>query len=49
MTNLAATVVLTFPNETQVTTEGDGEIVKQLVDRLDGIIIGYHQERSIDA
>jgi RNase H-fold protein (predicted Holliday junction resolvase) len=36
-----ACVVLTFPNSTQVTIKGNQDVVKQLVDRLDGVVIEY--------
>ena len=36
-----ATVVLSFPNETQVTISGDSDVVRQIVNRLDGLSIEY--------
>lgn len=36
-----ACVVLAYPNNTQVTVRGDEEVVKQIVDRLDGQIVEY--------
>lgn len=36
-----ACVTLLYPNETQVIIRGDGEVVKQVVDRLDGLTIEY--------
>lgn len=38
-------IVLSFPNSTQVTIKGDGEVVKQLVDRLDGVVIEYEAKK----
>lgn len=37
------TVILTFPNETTVTIRGDEHVVKQLVERLDGVVIEYER------
>lgn len=36
-----STIVLSFPNKTQVTISGDSDVVKQIVDRLDGLGIEY--------
>lgn len=36
-----ASVVLVFPNGTDATIKGDPEVVKQIVERLDGINIEY--------
>ena len=36
-----ASITLLYPNNTSVTIRGDGDIVKQLVDRLDGQVIDY--------
>lgn len=36
-----ASITLLYPNDTSVTIRGDGDIVKQLVDRLDGQVIDY--------
>lgn len=35
------TVILSFPKATTVTIQGDEEIVKQLVEHLDGITVEY--------
>jgi hypothetical protein len=36
-----ASIKLLYPNNTSVTIRGDGDIVKQLVNRLDGEVIEY--------
>lgn len=36
-----ATALLSFPNETRVTISGDESVVKQIVDRLDGLVVEY--------
>lgn len=36
-----ACIVLSFPNATQVTIRGDEKVVKQIVERLDGLIVEY--------
>ena len=41
-----ACIVLSFPNGTQVTVRGDEGVVKQVVDRLDGLVVEYEDRRS---
>jgi hypothetical protein len=36
-----AMTILSFPNETQVNISGDTDIIRQIVNRLDGLIIKY--------
>lgn len=36
-----ASITLLYPNNTSVTITGDGDIVEQLVDRLNGQVIDY--------
>lgn len=36
-----ASITLLYPNNTSVTITGDGDIIKQLVDRLNGQVIDY--------
>lgn len=40
-----ASAVLVFPNETTVTIKGDENVVKQLIDRLDGVVIEYEDKQ----
>lgn len=42
------TVILNFPNATTVTIRGDEEIVKQIVERLDGLTVEYTERRQYE-
>lgn len=35
------TAILVFPNETQITIRGDAKVIKQIIARLDGLMIEY--------
>ncbi len=42
--DIAASVdsaILSFPNDTMVTLRGDGDVIKQIIKHLDGLIVEY--------